>query len=378
MNLPAGKTILAADALRKLDLDLILQQVGESFDKMSGKKLLITGGAGFLGYYLVQAPLHWNASNPDKAPISVTIYDNFLRGRPEWLTDLESDENLTLVTHDIIDPLPADMPDFSFIIHAAGIASPMYYRRYPLKCMDANINGLRYLLDYSVASKKTDVPVEAFMFYSSSEIYGDPTAENIPTSEEYRGNVSCTGPRACYDESKRYGETLCVNYAQQEDLQVTIARPFNNYGPGLKISDRRVLPDFARNILAGNNIEMLSDGAPTRTFCYSADAISGYYKVLLRGNTGESYNIGTETPEISIRELATRVTQIGRDLFGYDGEVVFQESEDKEYLIDNPQRRCPKIDKARVHLDYEPQVDIDEGLVRAMTWYYHNPEAEEA
>lgn len=345
---------------------------------MSGKRLLITGGAGFLGYYLVQAPLYWNTRNPGKAPINVTVYDNFLRGCPDWLAGLKSDANLTLVRHDIIEPLPADSPAFSFIIHAAGIASPIYYRRFPLKCMDANINGLRFLLDYSVAAKSTDTPVEAFMFYSSSEIYGDPTPENIPTPEDYRGNVSCTGPRACYDESKRYGETLCVNYAQQEGLQITIARPFNNYGPGLKITDRRVLPDFARNILAGRNIEMLSDGAPTRTFCYSADAISGYYKVLLRGHSGEPYNIGTESPEISVRELAQRVTAIGKRLFDYQGTVTFTISEDEQYLVDNPQRRCPRIDKARAHLGYEPQVGIDEGLERAMTWYYHNPVAEDA
>lgn len=370
--------ILMADDLRTLDLDLIMREVGEDLDRMSGKRLLITGGAGFLGYYLVQAPLYWNTRNPGKAPINVTVYDNFLRGCPDWLAGLKSDANLTLVRHDIIEPLPADRPAFSFIIHAAGIASPIYYRRFPLKCMDANINGLRFLLDYSVAAKGTDTPVEAFMFYSSSEIYGDPTPENIPTPEDYRGNVSCTGPRACYDESKRYGETLCVNYAQQEGLQITIARPFNNYGPGLKITDRRVLPDFARNILAGRNIEMLSDGAPTRTFCYSADAISGYYKVLLRGHSGEPYNIGTESPEISVRELAQRVTAIGKRLFDYQGTVTFTISEDEQYLVDNPQRRCPRIDKARAHLGYEPQVGIDEGLERAMTWYYHNPVAEDA
>ena len=374
----AGPGVLTADDLRSADLDLVLAQVGNDFARMSGKKLLITGGAGFLGYYLVQAPLYWNEKNADKPPIDVTVYDNFMRGCPGWLTALESDPNLTLVRHDIIDPLPLQMPKFSFIIHAAGIASPIYYRRYPIKCMDANINGLRNLLDYSVASKETETPVEAFMFYSSSEIYGDPTPENIPTPEDYRGNVSCTGPRACYDESKRYGETLCVNYAQQEKIQVTIARPFNNYGPGLKISDRRVLPDFARNVFAGKDIELLSDGSPMRTFCYSADAISGYYKVLLRGQTGEPYNIGTEKPEISVRDLANRVADIGQRLFGYHGSVVFQKSEDRAYLVDNPQRRCPNIDKARSHLDYDPQIDIDTGLERAMTWYFHNPIAEDA
>jgi nucleoside-diphosphate-sugar epimerase len=113
-------------------------------------------------------------------------------------------------------------------------------------------------------------PVEGFLFFSSSEIYGDPSPENIPTPETYRGLVSCTGPRACYDEAKRYGETLCVNFAQQLGIPVKVARPFNNYGPGLKISDRRVIPDFVGDIMNGQDIGRLSDGSPRRTFCYAA------------------------------------------------------------------------------------------------------------
>ena len=378
MSLTASPAVLPADAIRKLDLDLILEQVGADFTRLSGKRLLITGGAGFLGYYLVQAPLYWNERHPDMAPIRVTVFDNFMRGEPAWLAGLKVDPHLDLVRQDMIDPLPADLPEFSFIIHAAGIASPIYYRRFPIKCIDANINGLRNLLDYSVAAKGTRTPVEGFMFYSSSEIYGDPAPDCIPTHEDYRGNVSCTGPRACYDESKRFGETLCVNFAQQESLPVTVARPFNNYGPGLKISDRRVLPDFARNMLAGDDIVMLSNGSPTRTFCYSADAVAGYYKVLLCGHPGEAYNIGTERPEISMRELAERVVAAGRRLFDYRGDVVFANSDDADYLVDNPQRRCPVIDKARDQLGYEPQVDVDTGLDRALMWYFHNPAAEDA
>ena len=149
--------------------------------------------------------------------------------------------------------------------------------------------------------------VDGLLYFSSSEIYGDPTPDNIPTPETYRGNVSCTGPRACYDEAKRFCETLCVNFTAQYGLPVKIARPFNNYGPGLKITDRRVLPDFARDIFAGRDIVLLSDGSPTRTFCYVADAIVGYYKVLVKGHRGESYNIGVESPEISITEVAERM-----------------------------------------------------------------------
>ena len=270
------------------------------------------------------------------------------------------------------------MDDYSFIVHAAGIASPIYYRKYPIETMDANINGLRSLLDYARAQKDSAVPVEGFLFFSSSEIYGDPSPENIPTPEDYRGLVSCTGPRACYDESKRYGETLCVNFAQQYDLPVRCARPFNNYGPGLKITDRRVLPDLARDVLDGRDVVLLSDGSPRRTFCYSADAIVGYYKVLVKGRPGEAYNVGVEGPEISMLELAERVVAIGQELFGYSGRIARGESAEKDYLVDNPNRRCPVIRKAREELGYDPSVGIDEGLRRAMIWYYHNREAEEA
>jgi UDP-glucuronate decarboxylase len=374
----ATPSIVAFDEFLKRDLDYICDCLSEEFSLMAGKNLLITGGGGFLGYYLVQAALHWNSLKGDAQSIKVTVYDNYIRGVPQWLTALKGNKNLTLVKQDMIEPLPPKMGDFQFIIHAAGIASPIYYRRHPIKTMDANINGLRNLLDYSVSQKEKGKPVEGFLFYSSSEIYGDPPADMIPTPEDYRGNVSCTGPRACYDESKRFGETLCVNFAQQYDLPVKVARPFNNYGPGLKITDRRVLPDFARDIFNGRDIVMYSDGSPTRTFCYSADAIVGYYKVLVKGHQGEAYNIGIERPEISIAQLAEKTVDLARRLFGYKGKVVKEIPKEKEYLVDNPNRRCPIIDKARNHLGYNPSILVDEGLERSLIWYHYNQEAEEA
>ena len=179
-----------------------------------------------------------------------------------------------------------------------------------------------------------------FLFFSSSEIYGDPAPDAIPTPETYRGNVSCTGPRACYDESKRYGETLCVNFARQHGVPVAIARPFNNYGPGLKITDRRVIPDLARDVLDGRDVMLLSDGSATRTFCYVADAVVGYYKVLVRGRPGEPYNIGIEAPEISMAELAETVVALARELFGYRARRVGA-SADADYLVDNPLASLP-------------------------------------
>ncbi len=365
----------AADVVAA-DLDYIVKGLSEEFPALSGKRLLIIGGAGFLGYYLVQAVLHWNKVS-GAAPVDLIVYDNYARGVPDWLSALEGDAHLTLAKHDVRDPLPEDLGHVDYLIHAASIASPIFYRLHPLATMDANVNGLRRLLDYAAAEAEAGRPLDGFLFYSTSEIYGDPDPASIPTPETYRGNVSCTGPRACYDESKRYGETLAVTFAQTQGVPVTIARPFNNYGPGLKITDRRVLPDFARDVLSGRDIVMLSDGAPTRTFCYIADAIIGYYKILLRGRPGEPYNIGIETPEISMATLAEKVVDLARELFDYKGKVVFQTSSDAEYLTDNPNRRCPVIDKARTELGYNPGISVDDGLKRALIWYEGNQEAED-
>lgn len=371
-------TVASANDVIHQDLAYIRGNLRHEFTQMGGRNLLVVGGAGFLGYYLVQSVLAWNRDASSEERIRLTVFDNFIRGVPAWLNGLRGDENLTVVRRNVLEPMSKDVGDFHYIVHAASIASPTYYRKYPIETMDANVNGLRNLLDYFRQQKERGAFVGGLLFYSSSEIYGDPTPENIPTPETYRGNVSCTGPRACYDEAKRFGETLCVNFAQQYDLPIKIARPFNNYGPGLKITDRRVLPDFARDIFAGRDLIMLSDGAPKRTFCYVADAVTGYYKILVRGHKGESYNIGVETPEISVAELADRCVVLARELFGYTGKVVRHASSDASYLVDNPGRRCPVITKARGDLDYNPSIQLEEGLKRALLWYHDNREAEEA
>ena len=360
------------------DLAHILDAAGAELAELAGARLLVTGGAGFLGYYLVQAALHWNQGAPAGDRIHVTVLDSFKRGVPDWLSSWSPEDGLHVVEHDIRLPLDESLGHFEYVVHAAGIASPTYYRLHPLETMDANVNGLRLLLDRAVEADSRGAETRGFLFFSSSEIYGDPQPEHIPTPETYRGNVSCTGPRACYDESKRYGETLCVNFARQHGLHVTIARPFNNYGPGLKITDKRVIPDLARDVLEGRDITLLSDGSATRTFCYAADAIVGYYKVLVRGEPGEPYNIGTETPEITMGELAELVARLGRQLFEYSGRVVQGTSTEEEYLVDNPARRRPSIDKARSQLGYEPRVSLDEGLERTLIWYAANRGGAEA
>ncbi len=370
--------MVKSDNVTGNDLSEICETIENEFRQMAGKNLLIVGGAGFLGYYLVQSVLHWNQGVQNSDRIRLTIYDSYIRGVPPWLTKLRANEALSLVRHDITKPMPEGAGDFQYLIHAASIASPAYYRKHPIETIDANVTGFRNLLEYCRRQQDAGRRVDGLLYFSSSEIYGDPTPDNIPTPETYRGNVSCTGPRACYDEAKRFCETLCVNFTAQYGLPVKIARPFNNYGPGLKITDRRVLPDFARDIFAGRDIVLLSDGSPTRTFCYVADAIVGYYKVLVKGHRGESYNIGVESPEISITEVAERMVRLARDLFGYSGSVVRRASDDADYLVDNPTRRCPVIAKARAHLGFNPIISLDEGLKRSLVWYSNHREGEDA
>ncbi len=357
------------------DLEELRAALAVELEALAGKHVLIVGGAGFLGYYLVQTLTSANRCGAVQPKIRVTVWDSYSRGLPAWLAELGRDSHLSLEQRNVTSPVGPEVADFDYVVHAASIASPTYYKRYPIETMDANVNGLRNLLEYARRQADKGRPLAGFLFFSSSEIYGDPPPEAIPTPETYRGNVSCTGPRACYDESKRFGETLCVNFAQAHGVRVAMARPFNNIGPGLKISDRRVLPDFARDVLAGRPIEMLSDGGPRRTYCYVGDAVAGYFKILVRGRAGEPYNIGVEAPEISVAELAERVSRTAAELFGYKGRVTRSRSADATYLEDNPVRRCPTIAKARAELGYAPRVALDDALRRSLLWYKDHPSA---
>ena len=293
---------------------------------------------------------------------------------PKWLEQFAQQKALVLKVKDVCRPLSKNSEDYNFIIHAASIASPPFYRKHPIETMDANVNGLRNLLEYAQLKKSKGSAIEGMLFFSSSEIYGDPTPDSIPTPESYYGFVSCTGPRACYDESKRYGETLCVNFSSQYDIPVKVARPFNNYGPGLKIKDGRVLPDFSNNVLRGQDIILRSDGSPKRTFCYIADAVVGYFKILVNGRNGEAYNIGVQKPEVTMKDLAECLVAVGSELFGYSGKVIHRPSKEASYLIDNPQRRCPVIRKAREELGYNPSISLTDGLRRSLFWYKFHPD----
>lgn len=345
-----------------LDLDYIRKETDEC--DFENSNILITGCAGFLGYYF----MHYFSKFKDDLNINSIIgIDSFLLGFPDWLKVLAAKENSCIdlikfnIGKDKINKLP-NAGKITHIIHMASIASPTFYRRYPIETVDANIWGLRDLLDFYYNSKF----LRGFLFFSSSEIYGDPDHDNIPTKESYRGFVSCIGPRSCYDEAKRFGETLCHIFRETHNLPITIVRPFNNYGPGMKIEDKRLPADLARFIFKDMPIILYSDGKPTRTFCYVADAICGYLKALNSGFKTE-YNIGMDNEEISVLKFATLFRDIAKELLNYSKDIEFAISNDKKYLTDNPQRRCPNILKARKEIKYNPKISTKDGVKRYLT-----------
>ena len=278
------------NSVLKQDLEKIYTDIKSEAGKFSGSNIFITGCCGFLGYYFLH---FFNKYKENLGIKSIVAVDNFQVGKPHWLDEIIKEGKIDLKEFDIIDGdlslIERDKTN-SFVIHMASIASPVFYRKYPIKTIEANIWGLKRLLDdYKNES------LRGFLFFSSSEVYGDPVPEYIPTPETYRGNVNTIGPRACYDESKRFGETICYEYAKEYNLPIMLARPFNNYGPGMKLQDKRVPADFAKAVINNQDIVILSDGKPTRTFCYISDAITGYLKVLLHGKF-DVFNIGIEKP----------------------------------------------------------------------------------
>ena len=340
------------------DIKNIAEDLGKEYwEKLEGKTILIAGGAGFIGAYFIDTINCLNNSMFSK-PCKIICLDNFKTGAPERLSHLKENNNFKLLNHDITKEIKFQ-EKIDYIIHASSIASPHFYRKYPLETINVNVLGTMNMLN--LAKEKN---VSGFLYLSSSEIYGDPTEGNIPTKETYRGNVSCTGPRACYDESKRLAETLCMTYFNQFSVPAKIARPFNIYGPGMKIDDKRVIPDFVGSALKDKKIIMFSDGSPKRSFCYITDAVVYFLRALVSEKNGEAFNVGNDEEEVSMLKLAQVINTI---LSGI--EIVKKESPEKDYLTDNPQRRLPDMAKSKKLLGYNPHVDIKTGMKRVIDWY---------
>ena len=336
------------------DIEETIAQLGENVSKFEGKTVLLSGGCGFLGKYFTEVFRHMNEKVLSQR-CRLIVIDNFITADQGCALG-ENSETFQFIEHDITKPIEID-GQVDFVIHAAGIASPHYYRAHPLETLDVGITGTRNMLEIAKEHHAR------FLFFSSSEIYGDPDPTLVPTSEAYRGNVSCQGPRACYDESKRVGETLCYIYHELFGVSTNIVRPFNVYGPGMKENDFRVLSNFGHRIKAQKPLKIYGTGGQTRTFCYVTDALNGFLRTLLLGIPGETYNIGNPEPEISMLDLAEATQKVVKEKVEY--KVIGYPD---DYPGDEPKRRCPDIRKARVHLAYDPSVALSDGLKRFYDW----------
>ena len=338
-----------------LDSDIaeIVDRLGPDLHAFEGTTVLLCGAQGFLGKYFIACFEKMNAGVLAK-PCKVIALDNFIT-RTDG-TAVPTSEHVEFHRHDIVRPFVYQQ-GIDFIIHAAGIASPFYYRAFPLETLEVSTSGTRNLLELAVNKQAR------LLFFSSSEIYGDPDPKHVPTQESYRGNVACQGPRACYDESKRLGETYCHVFHEKYGTHTNVVRPFNVYGPGMPEKDYRVLPNFASRLKAKQPLNVYGSGNQTRTFCYVADAMAGFFRVLLKGVPGEAYNVGNPKPEISVLDLVKRIeTVLGHPV---DHDVI--ESPDS-YPADEPMRRCPDIRPAELQLGFRPGVGLNDGLARFFAW----------
>ena len=342
-------------AIVEEDVERIVRRAAPALHRLSGKTVLVTGAAGFLLSYFVDALAQANDQLLAE-PCRMVAVDSLIVSDSHRLAHLSGRADVHFLRANVVEGIPLD-DHVDYIVHGASVASPVLYRQYPLETIDVNVGGTRQLLELTREHNAR------FLLLSSSEIYGDPPPDQVPTREDYWGHVSPNGPRAPYDESKRLAETLCTTFHRLYGTHVVIVRPFNVYGPRLSLDDGRVIPDFLRDALAGRPISLLSDGQPTRSFCYVADFVAALLLLLVEGVPGEAYNVGNDE-EVSMRQAAELVAEVA----GSPG-VLTAASSDPDYLTDNPSRRCPDLRKTKAAIPWAPEVPLRMGLARTLAHY---------
>jgi UDP-glucuronate decarboxylase len=308
-----------------------------------GKRILVTGGAGFLGSHLCERLL---AAGND-----VLCVDNYFTGNKDNIASCIGNPHFELMRHDVTFPLYVEVDE---IYNLACPASPIHYQHDPVQTTKTSVHGAINML--GLAKR-----VRAKIFQSStSEVYGDPTVH--PQVEGYRGNVNPLGPRACYDEGKRCAETLFFDYHRQHKLRIKVARIFNTYGPRMHPNDGRVVSNFIVQALKGEDITLYGDGMQTRAFCYVDDQLDGWLRLM--EHTPDEFtgpvNIGNPM-EIPVKELAERVLRI----VGGKSKIIHE----RPLPVDDPLQRCPDITLARKELKWEPKVDLDTGLKKTVDYF---------
>lgn len=305
-------------------------------------RALVSGGAGFIGSHLCASLL--------ESGIDVLCVDNLLTGSTRNIAALRGRPGFTFIEADVTTPL--DVPRVDLIYHLASPASVPLYMRYALQTLRVNSQGTWALLELAQRHGAR------FLFTSTSEIYGNPLEH--PQRETYWGNVNPAGPRSCYDESKRFGESLVMQYHRSEGLDARVVRIFNTYGPHSQPDDGRVVPNFVTQALRGEPLTVYGDGSQTRSFCYVSDLVAGLRATMESPTAaGEVFNLGNPD-EYTISQFADVINH----LCGSRGGVIY-----KDLPVDDPERRRPDITKARTLLGWSPQVDLEPGLRATVEWF---------
>ena len=304
-------------------------------------KIVVTGGAGFIGSHLCTRLL--------KERHTVLCVDNLLTGSLANMAALRNHSQFTYVQHDITQPFPFEA---DAIFHLASPASPIGYMEHPIETILVNSQGTYQMLEQARRQKAM------FLMTSTSEVYGDPLVH--PQPEDYWGNVNPVGPRACYDESKRLGETLTMEHYRQYQTNVRIVRIFNTYGPNSQVNDGRMIPNFITQALQNKPLTIYGDGSITRSICYVSDLVEGLVLAMFHPHTtGEVFNLGS-TEEHTVLEFARTIIR----LCHASSSIIFESSR-----IDDPERRRPNISKAQRILGWQPRISLEEGLTRTIAWF---------
>lgn len=301
-------------------------------------RILITGGAGFIGSHLCDRLL--------EAGHEVIAMDNLMTGKVDNIAHLAGNQRFSFIKQDVTNYIFVE-GDLDAVLHLASLPSPVDYLNYPIQTLKVGALGTHKTLGLALEKGAR------YLLASTSEVYGDPLEH--PQSEDYWGNVNPIGPRGVYDESKRFAEALAMAYHRYHGVDTRIARIFNTYGPRMRMDDGRVVPNFVSQALRGDPLTVYDEGTHTRSFCYISDQIEGLVRLLFSEET-EPVNIGNPD-EMSILEFARVVLEVT----GSESEIAFVEPSDVR-TADDPKVRCPDISKARRVLGWEPQVSLTEGL----------------
>ncbi|MBI5602920.1 MAG: SDR family oxidoreductase [Deltaproteobacteria bacterium] len=304
------------------------------------KKILVTGGAGFIGSHLCETLLGQGHD--------VVCLDNFFTGSKDNILHLRDNPHFEIIRHDIINPITLEVNE---IYNLACPASPVHYQFNPVKTIKTNVMGTLNMLGLAKNIKARILQA------STSEVYGDPSVH--PQKETYWGNVNCIGPRGCYDEGKRVAETLMMDYHRQHAVDIRIVRIFNTYGPRMAVNDGRVVSNFIVQALRGEAITVYGEGQQTRSFCFISDLVRGLIAMMEQDGFIGPVNLGNPN-EFTILTLAEKV----KAMIGSKAPIVF-----KPLPQDDPIQRKPDIEKAWNHLNWVPGVQLDEGLEQAIRYF---------